>query len=75
MQGKMVFWKDHYPPRPAHALDNFSLALASWYAVKKKIINSIADDNSLIQQAAPGICDGISARCALEAGFEVLYQR
>ena len=26
-------------------------------------------------QAAPGICDGISARCALEAGFEVLYQR
>ncbi|KAF8495345.1 Pyruvate/Phosphoenolpyruvate kinase-like domain-containing protein [Gautieria morchelliformis] len=24
--------------------------------------------------AAPGICDGISARCALEAGFEVLYQ-
>lgn len=26
-------------------------------------------------KAAPGICDGISARCALEAGFEVLYQR
>jgi hypothetical protein len=24
---------------------------------------------------APGVCDGISARCALEAGFEVLYQR
>ncbi|KAF8495342.1 hypothetical protein JB92DRAFT_1108052 [Gautieria morchelliformis] len=24
--------------------------------------------------AAPGVCDGISARCALEAGFEVLYQ-
>lgn len=24
---------------------------------------------------APGICDGISARCALEAGFECLYQR
>ncbi|KAG8685304.1 hypothetical protein FRC08_013185 [Ceratobasidium sp. 394] len=23
---------------------------------------------------APGVCDGISARCALEAGFEVLYQ-
>ncbi|KAJ8463777.1 hypothetical protein ONZ45_g17467 [Pleurotus djamor] len=23
---------------------------------------------------APGICDGISARCALEAGFECLYQ-
>jgi len=21
------------------------------------------------------VCDGISARCALEAGFEVLYQR
>lgn len=26
-------------------------------------------------QVAPGICDGISARCALEAGFECLYQR
>ncbi|KAN0130820.1 Pyruvate/Phosphoenolpyruvate kinase-like domain containing protein [Lactarius tabidus] len=24
---------------------------------------------------APGICDGISARCALEAGFTCLYQR
>ncbi|KAJ7668712.1 Pyruvate/Phosphoenolpyruvate kinase-like domain-containing protein [Mycena polygramma] len=24
---------------------------------------------------APGICDGISARCAIEAGFECLYQR
>jgi 2-methylisocitrate lyase-like PEP mutase family enzyme len=24
---------------------------------------------------APGICDGISARCALEAGFNCLYQR
>lgn len=24
---------------------------------------------------APGICDGISARCALEAGFDCLYQR
>ncbi|KAH7334760.1 oxaloacetate acetylhydrolase [Rhizoctonia solani] len=24
--------------------------------------------------AAPGVCDGISARCALEAGFECLYQ-
>ncbi|PPQ63027.1 hypothetical protein CVT24_005973 [Panaeolus cyanescens] len=24
---------------------------------------------------APGICDGISARCALEAGFSCLYQR
>ncbi|KAF4620895.1 hypothetical protein D9613_000899 [Agrocybe pediades] len=23
---------------------------------------------------APGICDGISARCALEAGFECMYQ-
>ncbi|KAJ7169119.1 Pyruvate/Phosphoenolpyruvate kinase-like domain-containing protein [Mycena crocata] len=23
---------------------------------------------------APGICDGISARCAIEAGFECLYQ-
>ncbi|KDQ07090.1 hypothetical protein BOTBODRAFT_39073 [Botryobasidium botryosum FD-172 SS1] len=23
---------------------------------------------------APGVCDGISARCALEAGFECLYQ-
>ncbi|KAF8603135.1 Phosphoenolpyruvate/pyruvate domain-containing protein, partial [Ceratobasidium sp. AG-I] len=23
---------------------------------------------------APGVCDGISARCALEAGFDVLYQ-
>lgn len=24
---------------------------------------------------APGVCDGISARCALEAGFDCLYQR
>lgn len=24
---------------------------------------------------APGICDGISARCALEAGFDCMYQR
>lgn len=24
---------------------------------------------------APGICDGISARCAIEAGFDCLYQR
>ena len=30
---------------------------------------------SYIHQVAPGICDGISARCALEAGFECLYQR
>jgi len=28
-----------------------------------------------IHQIAPGICDGISARCALEAGFSCLYQR
>ena len=27
------------------------------------------------RQVAPGICDGISARCALEAGFTCLYQR
>lgn len=27
------------------------------------------------QKVAPGICDGISARCALEAGFTCLYQR
>lgn len=27
------------------------------------------------KQIAPGICDGISARCALEAGFDCLYQR
>jgi len=26
-------------------------------------------------QVAPGICDGISARCAMEAGFDCLYQR
>ncbi len=26
-------------------------------------------------QVAPGICDGISARCALDAGFSCLYQR
>ena len=26
-------------------------------------------------QVAPGICDGISARCALEAGFDCMYQR
>jgi hypothetical protein len=26
-------------------------------------------------KVAPGICDGISARCAVEAGFECLYQR
>ena len=25
-------------------------------------------------KVAPGICDGISARCALEAGFTCLYQ-
>lgn len=25
--------------------------------------------------AAPGICDGLSARCAVEAGFDCLYQR
>jgi hypothetical protein len=24
---------------------------------------------------APGICDGISARCAIEAGFSCMYQR
>ena len=24
---------------------------------------------------APGVCDGVGARCALEAGFDVLYQR
>ncbi len=28
-----------------------------------------------ILQCAPGICDGISARVALEAGFDCLYQR
>lgn len=27
------------------------------------------------QKIAPGICDGISARCALEAGFTCMYQR
>jgi hypothetical protein len=26
------------------------------------------------KQVAPGICDGISARCAIEAGFDCLYQ-
>ena len=30
---------------------------------------------SISLQVAPGICDGISARCALEAGFDCLYQR
>lgn len=29
----------------------------------------------IVRQVAPGICDGISARCALEAGFSCLYQR
>jgi hypothetical protein len=24
---------------------------------------------------APGVCDGISARCAIEAGFNCMYQR
>lgn len=24
---------------------------------------------------APGVCDGISARCAIEAGFDCMYQR
>lgn len=28
-----------------------------------------------ILQCAPGICDGISARVALEEGFDCLYQR
>jgi 2-methylisocitrate lyase-like PEP mutase family enzyme len=28
-----------------------------------------------VTQVAPGVCDGISARCALEAGFDCLYQR
>ncbi|KXN87467.1 2,3-dimethylmalate lyase [Leucoagaricus sp. SymC.cos] len=31
-------------------------------------------DHLTCRQVAPGICDGISARCALEAGFECLYQ-
>ncbi|KAF9491093.1 Phosphoenolpyruvate/pyruvate domain-containing protein [Pleurotus eryngii] len=31
-------------------------------------------DPVLSSQVAPGICDGISARCALEAGFTCLYQ-
>ena len=31
--------------------------------------------SSYLVQVAPGICDGISARCALEAGFTCLYQR
>lgn len=29
----------------------------------------------VIVKIAPGICDGISARCALEAGFNCMYQR
>ena len=33
------------------------------------------DLNIIISQCAPGICDGISARVALEAGFDCLYQR
>lgn len=31
--------------------------------------------NKSILQVAPGICDGISARCAIEAGFDCMYQR
>ena len=35
----------------------------------------IQDTHLTNPQVAPGICDGISARCALEAGFTCLYQR
>ena len=35
----------------------------------------IQDTHLTDPQVAPGICDGISARCALEAGFTCLYQR
>lgn len=43
----------------------------------------VSDDPAIIlpstlnvdHKVAPGICDGISARCALEAGFDCLYQR
>ena len=35
----------------------------------------IAGCTKCCSQVAPGICDGISARCALEAGFDCLYQR
>ena len=36
---------------------------------------SALPDGIISLQIAPGICDGISARCALEAGFDCLYQR
>ena len=41
------------------------------------VITRIVFRDSLLTnlQVAPGICDGISARCALEAGFTCLYQR
>jgi len=31
--------------------------------------------DNIFQKVAPGVCDGISARCALEAGFTCMYQR
>lgn len=39
------------------------------------ILRNIVRSTSNLEQIAPGICDGISARCALEAGFDCLYQR
>lgn len=43
--------------------------------VSSRSFDSIDRPAKQIWQVAPGICDGISARCALEAGFECLYQR
>jgi len=37
--------------------------------------HSILYSLTALIKVAPGICDGISARCALEAGFSCLYQR
>jgi hypothetical protein len=52
-----------YPPPPN--------ACSSWYrrTCNMTLILLLLDTNFL-SQVAPGVCDGISGRCAIEAGFD-----
>ncbi|QRV84247.1 carboxyphosphonoenolpyruvate phosphonomutase [Ceratobasidium sp. AG-Ba] len=56
--------------KPAHLIHTANEPL-HWKA-STRLRQMLARDEIVV---APGVCDGISARCALEAGFTCLYQR
>lgn len=70
----------YYNPRlyPKNFLDR-PLSMKSDYRLRQmlarrpSIVSFIL--KLIVDQVAPGICDGISARCAIEADFNCLYQK